>query len=68
MQLIEALIDNLRSSESRLADISLKDVPTRLRSLILELLNREGVVTSEGCKIPTCYTHERLGSLIGAKR
>src|SRR3954453_8535385 len=65
---IEALIKSLRASESRSADIALKEVPARLASLLLELLEAEGVVTSEGYKLPTHYTHERLGSMIGATR
>jgi CRP/FNR family cyclic AMP-dependent transcriptional regulator len=68
VRIIEKLVENLRSSESRLADISLKEVPARLASLILQLCESEGVVSREGYKIPTHYTHERLGSLIGAKR
>jgi CRP/FNR family cyclic AMP-dependent transcriptional regulator len=68
MKIIERLVENLRSSESRLADISLKEVPARLASLILQLCESEGVVIREGYKIPTRYTHERLGHLIGARR
>src|SRR3954447_19168837 len=65
---IEALIKSLRASESRSLDIALKEVPARLASLLLELVEVGGVVTSEGYKLPTHYTHERLGSMIGAKR
>jgi CRP-like cAMP-binding protein len=68
MQFIESLIKSLRASESRSLDIALKEVPARLASLLLELVEVGGVVTSEGYKLPTHYTHERLGSMIGAKR
>ena len=68
VRFIEALIKSLRASESRSADIALKEVPARLASLLLELLEAEGVVTGEGYKLPTHYTHERLGSMIGATR
>jgi CRP/FNR family transcriptional regulator, cyclic AMP receptor protein len=68
VRFIEALIKSLRASESRSADIALKEVPARLASLLLELVEAGGVVTGEGYKLPTHYTHERLGSMIGAKR
>jgi CRP/FNR family cyclic AMP-dependent transcriptional regulator len=68
LRFIEALIKSLRASESRSADIALKEVPARLASLLLELVEAGGVVTSEGYKLPTHYTHERLGSMIGATR
>ena len=68
VRFIEALIKSLRTSESRAADIALKEVPARLASLLLELVEAGGVVTGEGYKVPTHYTHERLGTMIGAKR
>jgi CRP/FNR family transcriptional regulator, cyclic AMP receptor protein len=68
MRFIESLIKSLRASESRAADIALKEVPARLASLLLELVEARGVVTGEGYKLPTHYTHERLGSMIGARR
>jgi CRP/FNR family transcriptional regulator, cyclic AMP receptor protein len=68
VRFIEALIKSLRASESRSADIALREVPARLASLLLELVEAGGVVISEGYKLPTHYTHERLGSMIGATR
>jgi len=68
MQVIEALCRRLRIADERLADIALKDVPARLASLILQLLESEGIVTAEGYVVPTLYTHEALGTMIGAKR
>jgi CRP/FNR family transcriptional regulator, cyclic AMP receptor protein len=52
-----------------MTSLALKDVPARLASLILDLLEGEGIVTREGhYKIPTRYTHEQLATMIGAKR
>ncbi len=49
-------------------DINFKEVPARLASIILELVENEGVVTDEGYKIPTHYTHDQLATMIGADR
>jgi CRP/FNR family transcriptional regulator, cyclic AMP receptor protein len=68
VRFIESLIKSLRASESRSLDIALKEVPARLASLLLELVEARGVVTGKGYKLPTHYTHERLGTMIGAKR
>jgi CRP-like cAMP-binding protein len=53
-----------------MADFADKDVPGRLASLILYLVEAEGVATGEEGRyeIPTRYTHERLGTMIGAGR
>ncbi len=58
----------LIETEGRLADLACKEVPERLASQLLRLLQSEGVVTREGYKIPTPYTHRQLGTMIGAKR
>ena len=58
----------LIETEGRLADLACKEVPERLASQILRLLRNEGIVTREGYKIPTSYTHRQLGTMIGAKR
>jgi CRP/FNR family cyclic AMP-dependent transcriptional regulator len=34
----------------------------------LQLIESEGVVTREGYKIPTRYTHGQLATMIGSKR
>lgn len=65
---VEILSERLSIYEDRISDISIKKVPSRLAGLILELIASEGVVTQEGHKIATHYTHEQLGSMIGAKR
>jgi CRP/FNR family transcriptional regulator len=68
MRFIEVLIDRLQRSERRLADVALQQVPARLANLILDLVEDEGIVTSEGYKLPIRYTHQRLGTMIGAQR
>src|ERR687894_3279261 len=69
LQIAHLLSERLRSYEIRLEDITLKDVPTRLASMILLLAEAEGVVTAEGfVRIPTHYTHQRLGTMIGTNR
>ena len=60
----ERLID----TEGRLADLARKEVPERLASQILRLVASEGVVTREGYRILTPYTHRQLGTMIGANR
>jgi CRP-like cAMP-binding protein len=54
--------------DARMSDIIHKEVPARLASLILQLLDEEGVVSGEWYMIPTVYTHQQLGTMIGAKR
>ena len=48
--------------------IALKEVPARLANFILQLIESEGVVTSEGYKIPTRHTPRQLATMIGSKR
>ena len=69
LKIIELLSERLYLYGGRIADIGLKEVPARLASLILRLVESEGIVTGEGrYKIPTRYTHEQLATMIGAKR
>lgn len=68
LRLLQVLAEKLRASETRYASIVQKDVPARLATLILTLVESEGLVTEESYRIPTRYTHEQLGSMIGAKR
>ena len=68
LKMIAVLSERLRLYENRLEDIGLKSVPARLASLILQLAESEGVVTPEGCKIPTRYAHHQLATMIGANR
>jgi CRP/FNR family cyclic AMP-dependent transcriptional regulator len=68
LRLVRDLAERLHASEARYADIIGKDVPARLATLILTLVDSEGLVSSESYLIPTHYTHERLGSMIGCGR
>src|SRR5918994_2441737 len=68
LRLVQVLAERLRDSERRYADMVGKDVPARLATQILTLIDSEGVVSSESYRIPTHYTHEQLASMIGCKR
>ena len=68
LRLVRELAEKLHASEARYADIIGKDVPARLATLILTLVDSEGVEISESYRIPTHYTHEQLASMIGCKR
>ena len=46
----------------------MKDVRSRLAGIIVILVESEGVRTGTGCRIPSHYTHETLGTMIGTKR
>ncbi len=69
IRLARLLSERLRLAQNCLADFASKEVRARLASLLLYLAEGEGVVTGENrYKIPTRYTHERLGTMIGAGR
>ena len=68
LRLASLLAERLDALETRLADLGLKEVAARLASLILLLVENEGVRTRAGYKVPTRYTHHRLGTMIGANR
>ena len=66
---IELLSERLSFYERRIEDISLKKVPARLASLIIQLVEAEGIVTGKGrYRLNANYTHEQLALMIGAKR
>jgi CRP/FNR family cyclic AMP-dependent transcriptional regulator len=66
---IELLGERLSFYEQRIADMGLKKVPARLASLILQLVETEGIVTGKGrYRLSTHYTHEQLALMVGAKR
>src|SRR5215210_6077991 len=67
-RLVHLLSERLASYESRMEDLTLKEIPARLANLILFLCEGEGVMTRQDIKIPHHYTHERLGTMIGANR
>jgi CRP-like cAMP-binding protein len=68
VRIVRLLSERLRYYQSRVEDIGLKDAPSRLASFILHLIEREGVVSRKGHKVPTHYTHEYLGTVINANR
>jgi CRP/FNR family transcriptional regulator len=68
LRLMSELAQRLRASQVRYANIIHKDVPARLATLILTLVDSEGLVSYESLRIPTRYTHEQLASMIGSKR
>jgi CRP-like cAMP-binding protein len=68
IRMISLLSERLHYYETRMEDITLKEVPARLASLILFLVESEGVQIPGEISIPTSYTHEHLGTMIGANR
>jgi CRP-like cAMP-binding protein len=68
LRMISLLSERLRYYETRMEDITLKAVPARLASLILFLIESEGVKRPGEISIPTNYTHEHLGTMIEANR
>ena len=68
LRMIRLLSERLRYYETRMEDVTLKEVPARLASLILFLVESEGVQIPGEIRIPTRYTHEHLGTMIGANR
>jgi CRP/FNR family transcriptional regulator len=65
---MHVLSERLRRQETRLEDATMKDVRSRLAGIIVLLVESEGVKTGTGYRIPAHYTHERLGTMIGANR
>ncbi len=51
-----------------MAELIYKGIPARLASLIERLAENEGALSSEGIRVSTRHTHERLATMIGAKR
>src|SRR5215216_2869089 len=68
IRMISLLSECLHYYETRMEDITLKEVPARLASLILFLVESEGVQIPGEISIPTRYSHEHLGTMIGANR
>jgi len=62
------LSERLRRQEIRLEDANMKDVHARLASIIVLLVESEGVRTNTAYSIPAHYTHQQLGDMIGANR
>src|SRR5215218_5434554 len=68
IRMISRLSERLHYYETRMEDVTLKGVPARLASLILFLVESEGVQVPGEIRIPTRYSHEHLGTMIGANR
>jgi CRP/FNR family cyclic AMP-dependent transcriptional regulator len=68
MKVIELLSERASKYAEQLAEVAFKDVQTRLASLILRLVESNGVVTPGGSRLSTGYTHRELGEMIGADR
>lgn len=68
LSLARVLAERLRRSEVRMAGLVNKEVPARLATLILTLVDSEGLVSGESHRIPTRYTHEQLATMIGSGR
>ena len=68
LAMVRMLSERLRDAEARLAELAHKQVPARLANLILKLSATEGIMTRDGIRIDTPYTHRQLGTMIGANR
>jgi CRP/FNR family transcriptional regulator len=68
LRIMQLLSERLRRQETRLEDVSTKDVKARLASIIVLMVESEGLRSGVGYRIPAHYTHERLGTMIGANR
>jgi CRP/FNR family transcriptional regulator, cyclic AMP receptor protein len=68
LAIVRMLSDRLRQAEVRFAELAHKRVRARLASLIIRLGASEGIVSREGIRLDTPYTHEQLGTMIGANR
>jgi CRP-like cAMP-binding protein len=69
LRMMDLLAERLGSTSERLAEVANKEVVSRLASQILRLVESEGVVDRRGgYGLPSAYTHEELGAMIGAGR
>jgi CRP/FNR family cyclic AMP-dependent transcriptional regulator len=68
LKIMQLLSERLRRYETRLEDANMKDVHSRLASIIVMLVESEGVRSGEGYRIPAHYTHQQLGEMIGSNR
>ena len=68
LKMVEVLSERLSVYAERMADLGRKSVLGRVASLIVGLVESEGVVGREGYRIPTPYTHAELAAMVGAGR
>jgi CRP/FNR family cyclic AMP-dependent transcriptional regulator len=66
--IVRLLSERLRAAEVRLAELAHMQVSARLANLILRLSTSEGIMSREGIRIDTPYTHRQLGTMITANR
>jgi CRP/FNR family transcriptional regulator, cyclic AMP receptor protein len=69
LRMMDLLAERLGSTSERMAEVANKGVTSRLASQVLRLLDSEGVVgRGGGRRLPSAYTHEELGAMVGAGR
>jgi CRP-like cAMP-binding protein len=69
LRMMDLLAERLASTSERMAEVANKPVLSRLASQILRLVADEGVVERGGSyRLLSTFTHEELGTMIGAKR
>jgi len=69
LRMMELLAERLGESNERMAEVARKEILPRLAGQVLRLLEGEGVVGRDGGqRLPTAYTHEELGTMVGAER
>ncbi len=68
LRLARLLSERLKTYETRMESLGLKEVPARLAGLLLLLVESEGLKTQTGFKLPFRYTHYQLGAMMGANR
>src|SRR5215211_1149717 len=68
LKIVRLLSERLRTYAIRMEDLGLRGAPARLASIILLLIESEGVVSDRGLKVPPRYSHQHLGTMIGVSR
>ena len=66
--MLRALAQRLRRTNTALADLVFSDVPGRVAKALLDLADRFGSTTEDGVPVPHDLTQEELAQLVGASR
>ena len=66
--MLRALAQRLRRTNTALADLVFSDVPGRVAKALLDLADRFGSTTEDGGHVPHDLTQEELAQLVGASR
>lgn len=66
--MLRALAQRLRRTNTALADLVFSDVPGRVAKALLDLADRFGSQTEDGVHVPHDLTQEELAQLVGASR